>query len=364
MIGKVPKAGRGFSGLVRYLLNSPVKKHAKTPQRQDASGQRVLWTETGNLLTSDPTQAVRVMRATANHSRRCKAPVYHFVISWPVSEKPTDALMKSILNGVYDDLHLSDHQRIAIAHDDTRHRHVHVVINRVHPLNFKAWNRAQDWVRLEQSLKTQAQKHNITFVPGRHNSPDTFKSKTKRPGDGEAQLAKRNSRPQPKHKWTTEALRVQRDRLLTAFDEATTWDILHARLATLGFSLQKKGNGLVIADDSSEIKLSRLSKDLRLNGLERRFDSAFTNPVSKTPFIPPKQPYVSLPIPSIYQPENTAITHNLSAFIVKPEDNPNPIIDTHKPVSDDLLKPEPPSPQPPDDPDDDTSPRIKRGRRR
>lgn len=86
MIGKVPIAGRGFKGLVNYLLRG------ERGTKDDPN--RVAWTDVRNLAIDDPELVPSLMRATATRNRRCKSPVYHFVISWRQDERPTDALMR------------------------------------------------------------------------------------------------------------------------------------------------------------------------------------------------------------------------------------------------------------------------------
>jgi len=300
MIGKIPKAGRGFKGLTSYLLDgrrapeqasatTDERTNATTGERNNARKDRVLWTETHNLLTRDPKQAMRIMRATAGKSRRCKSPVYHFVISWTPNETPTEALKRRIVADTCADLGLADHQRIVVAHDDTRHAHVHVVINRVHPDTGKAWNRQQDWVRLEQSLARQAKQHGLLFVPGRHNT-DHLQNEPRKARDPEYQQARRKGQQPPPMTWGNNRLAAERPRIITLFNSATSWDELAAALGKAGLRLERKGQGHVIRDDTGEVKLSQISKTTRISALERKFRSpwraANTAPARQNPSIP------------------------------------------------------------------------------
>lgn len=149
MIGKVPKAGSGFRGLINYLLHGERKDQpAGMPApSQDHDASRVAWVELRNMLLSDPDQAPKLMRATALKSRRVKSPVYHYVISWHPSEAPSDDFMRIVADTTCKDLGLDDYQMLYVAHRDTDHHHVHIVVNRVHPETGTAWNRRQDWVR-------------------------------------------------------------------------------------------------------------------------------------------------------------------------------------------------------------------------
>lgn len=296
MIGKIPKAGRGFKGIVSYLMHGARQPerpdatqpglpddgerltNARTPKRGNAKPNRVLWAETHNLITRDPAKAVRVMRATANRSRRCKSPVYHFVISWTPEEAVSPKAMRAIVADTCRDMGLDDHQRIAIAHDDTRHKHVHVVVNRVHHDTGKAWNRAQDWVRLEQSLARQAKAMGLRYVPGRHNAPQGFDRQPKRAKDAEVQRARRKGASHPAMRWDDNRIAAERNNLAHLFDTARNWAELHASLAAEGLSLKGKGQGHVLHDGTSEVKLSRISKTARVALLEKRFNETCRYP--------------------------------------------------------------------------------------
>ena len=289
MIGKIPKAGRGFKGIVSYLMNGARKSerrnalqpelpdanerqtNARTPEWANVKKNRVLWTETHNLVTTDPAKAVRVMRATANRSRRCRSPVYHFIISWTPDEAPDTTVMRAIVSDTCRDMGLEDHQRIAIAHDDTRHKHVHVVVNRVHHETGKAWNRKQDWVRLEQSLARQAKMRGLRYVPGRHNAPDVFQQQVKKAPDAELQRARRKGLPTPSLQWSASRLAAERKHITDLFDTATSWQQVHSSLDKMGLTLKAKGQGHVLHDGTSEVKLSRISKSARVATLSARF---------------------------------------------------------------------------------------------
>lgn len=306
MIGKIPKAGRGFKGLVSYLLHD--KTNGRTDQRQNAKHNRVPWTKTHNLITDNPAKAVSIMRATANRSRRCKSPVYHFVISWTREENPSPALMRSIADTASHDMGLSEHQRIVIAHDDTAHKHLHVVVNRIHPETGKAWNRRQDWPRLENALARLAKQHGLLLVPGCHNDPALFKTKPRRAPDPEIQMARRQKQREPALKWTITRIAAERQTLAAIFDHAQGWNELAAELSVFGLTLHAKGQGLVLRDDTSELKLSQIAKHLRRKTLETRFRQPFTqNPAAITGKKPPQIDHSARPTDNIpFHPQLTA----------------------------------------------------------
>ncbi|MGD9730497.1 MAG: relaxase/mobilization nuclease domain-containing protein [Nitrospiraceae bacterium] len=267
MIGKVPKPGRGFRGLIDYLLDGP--------KDRPADAKRVAWTETHNLISDNPDHASALMRLTARKSRRVKSPVYHLVISWHPREAPSDDLMRQVANTTCEDLGLSEYQRLVIAHHDTEHRHVHIVVNRVHPETGRAWNRRKDWVHVEQSLRRQAEENGLEFVPGRHNSKERYRDRTRRARDGSYRQARKEGRGEARPSWSRERVAQERQRLAPQFETARSWLDLEARLAQSHMTLERKGQGLVIVDATGEMKLSSLGKQVRLSALEERYGEAF-----------------------------------------------------------------------------------------
>lgn len=261
MIGKVPKAGRGFKGLVQYLLRGG---------RDSPGDDRVAWTDVRNLTSDDPELAPALMRATARLNRRCLSPAYHLVISWARTERPTDDVMRQVADRTCTDIGLDEMQRLYVAHDDTDHHHLHIVVNRIHPENGKAWNRRQDWVRIERSLADQSREMGMDHVPGRHNDPETFtptsKKRTRTPHRERRQVLETLLTP-----WTDERVQDERERLAEVVRQARSWDDLDGALAAEDKYVVRKGQGYVIADRHGCMKLSSLGKSFGGRDVDQRF---------------------------------------------------------------------------------------------
>jgi len=111
------------------------------------SSERVAFTHTVNMLTDDPDRAVKVMAWTAAHAhdlkqisgqvmtgRQAKLPVYHYSLAWAPDQNPTRAEMIAFGLRSMKALGVEEHEALFVAHDDTPHRHLHVMLNRVHPV--------------------------------------------------------------------------------------------------------------------------------------------------------------------------------------------------------------------------------------
>lgn len=266
MIGKVIGTGNGFRGVVNYLLLG---------KKGDPNPDRVSWVGFRNLLTEDPESVPGLMRATANQSARCKSPVYHYAISWHRDHSPSDELMRDIADATLKDMGLEEHQVLLMAHDDTAHRHVHIIANRVHPETTRAWSNSHDYRRLEVSLRKQAEARGLPYVPGRFNDPEKFSGKGRGPRDGDYQAAVRHGKRVPKSMWSKDDIAALRGLLAPIFTESTSWSDLSAHVAALGLRVALKGQGLIIEGADGFMKLSDLGKAIRLKTLEATFGERF-----------------------------------------------------------------------------------------
>ena len=132
--------GRSFKGASSYYL------HDKRTGERPTTSERVAWTETRNLATDRPEVATRLMIATAGDAdrlkreagirasgRKAEKPVMAYSLAWHPSEKVDRAEMMRAANDSLRTLGLERHQALIVAHRDTAHPHVHVIVNRVSP---------------------------------------------------------------------------------------------------------------------------------------------------------------------------------------------------------------------------------------
>ena len=159
MVPKINGLGRSFAGVAAYCLHDAPEPDDRSPE----TSERVAWTDTRNLPTIQTERAARLMAATAKAApdlkrlagatrggRKLAKPVLHYSLSWAQDETPDRREMSRAVDGSLEALGLEGHEALIVAHDDTRHPHVHVVANRVDPETGKAAKLGNSKLRLSR----------------------------------------------------------------------------------------------------------------------------------------------------------------------------------------------------------------------
>lgn len=202
MIPKIiprPKKGTGFSGLVSYIAQkSPVQWDKPIEQATASEGFEAL---TGYLKRHEDTisfayidefdhtrvdingisilhnclsveTAAREMEATGNVNIACKDPVFHYVLSWQENETPSDAQVFDSVRFTLQSMGLQEHQFVAAIHRDTDNLHVHVAVNRVHPITFRANHLSYSIDTLHKASRLLEIKHGFNHDNGLYTIND------------------------------------------------------------------------------------------------------------------------------------------------------------------------------------------------
>ena len=159
MIPKINGLGRSFAGVAAYCLHDAPEPDERRPR----TSERVGWADTRNLATFRPERAARLMAATAKAApdlkrlaggsrggRKLAKPVLHYSLSWAQDETPDKREMSRAVDGSLGALGLEGHEALIVAHEDTRHPHVHVIANRVDPETGKAAALSNSKLRLSR----------------------------------------------------------------------------------------------------------------------------------------------------------------------------------------------------------------------
>ena len=221
------------------------------------------WVANRHLNPRNPELAAMEMSATSARNARVKKPVYHLTISLSPEERLDREAVFQVVDRTLRDLGLDEHQALIVAHDDTDHQHVHVMVNRIHPETARYWRDSHDYTRLERSLRHQERELRIREVPGRHYAlPDQKRHRDVELSSGDRRLPGRTGeRPFGEH--VREVARAD-------LRQAQSWSELHKSLADYGLRLEKRGRGIVLTDGEHRVKASFVDRQSSLPRLEKR----------------------------------------------------------------------------------------------
>ena len=179
MVVKMSSPGRSFGGVADYCLHDPrLPGEAHHPE----SAERVEWTETRNLATSEGERAGRIMAATAEASpelkrlaggaatgRKLEKPVCHYSLNWAKDEKPDRQEMRRAAAESLKALGMERRQALIVSHRDGQ-PHVHVIANRVDPESGKAAGLSRSKLRLSKWAERYEREQGKIRCPARERN--------------------------------------------------------------------------------------------------------------------------------------------------------------------------------------------------
>ena len=266
MIAKIPPTRRdrksSFRDLTDYVRG--VTGHAKGA---------VLYV--GSQYLDSPETAAVEMEALAIENTRCKAPAFHFILSWREMEKPTTEQVDDAVKIALTELDLQDCQALWALQSDTDNLHVHVAVNRISPETYKAIHPAGGWTKkaLEKAArKIEAKQGWEIEQSGRYEVASNGDIKEKQIDGQKTPELSQKARDIEAHTGQESFERIAKEETASILKTAVSWDDLHRRLAERGFALEKRGKGAVLTSKTGEqfVKLSNVARDCSLTKLETR----------------------------------------------------------------------------------------------
>ena len=249
------KHASSFKRLYEYL----------TQERDAETGELLLRGDvvlSWNLLSFDT--AAGEMQGVAALNDRCKDAVCHYELAWPPGERPTRPQWTDSAVQTLKALGYEHHQYMVVAHDDKKHFHIHIMVNKVHPQTLRAPTPYRNWLALDAAARLLEAKYGWAHTPGMTRWDE--ESKQAVPISRSERIALRSAREQPtgaaaqlEHYQDEESLQtyVRREvapsvrKLLTR--QNVTWDHLHRLLSKAHLRLEKGESGgyTVLAIDSN-----------------------------------------------------------------------------------------------------------------
>lgn len=235
----------GWPALADYILDA------------HSDGAKVSYVRMSNLYSDELGPAVKeIMLVQEKNTRAVGDKNYHLVISFPHGEIPSKEQLDDIEDKLVEAIGLGEHQRISAAHDDKDHYHLHVAINKVHPVTLRNISPSWDHPTLMKKCQDLEIKHGLIRTNHERGGEVT---KTKSPH--EANSFK---------KWI---LDNAHDHILAAVKDCKTWQEFNQAIAKFDIVIKPRGSGLVIASINSgvHVKASSINRALSHDDLVAKF---------------------------------------------------------------------------------------------
>lgn len=281
MLAKVPPkrvdGKTSFKSLAKYACERDhIDPETGAVERRECS------TETNCL---DKETAWREMKAVSDMNGRVKDPVYHFTVSWPAHEKPTDAQVFEAGREGMKSLGMEGHQYLAAVHRDTDNVHGHFMVNRVNPETYKAVYPDRDYFKLDKAMREMELRQGWSHDKGpyavherngqkvvdwakdepSHRQPD----REKLPGKARQMEVMTGN-----ESLTSYAQGKPKKDALEALNKGGGWQELHEALGQHGLEIRQKGQGFAIHSktdpEQTPIKASTMAQELGGGKLTKR----------------------------------------------------------------------------------------------
>ena len=265
MIAKVQpskrKSGSSFKRLLNYLTMERDSDTGKTLLRGDV-------VMSYNLVSFDT--AAAEMKGVESLNPRCNDAVFHYELAWPPGERPSRAEWIDSASYTLNQLGFKQHQYVLVAHDDKKHFHIHVMVNKVHPVTYRAHTPTYSWLTLDGAVRHLEAKYGWSHTPGpmrwdeaTQKAVRTFRSERNKSRSIEDQAIGAAAKYEHYHDEESLQTYVRREvaprvrTLLTR--QNTSWDALHTLLAKYHLRIEKGEAGgytILAIDHSIRVKAS------------------------------------------------------------------------------------------------------------
>lgn len=233
-----------FSELTKYLTDDQNKN------------ERVGYVSFTNCEAQTLDGVIAEVLATQHQNKRAESDrTYHLLISFRPGEQPDNETIQAIEERICDGLGFGEHQRVSAVHHDTDNLHLHIAINKIHPIRHTIHDPYYDHKILGQLCEKLEKEYGL--------EPDNHKVQ-KRGAENRAADMENHAGIESLLGWISRECKDQ-------IKAAKSWDELHKVMSENGLELQERGNGFVVtSEDGTMVKASSIDRDLSKGKLEGR----------------------------------------------------------------------------------------------
>lgn len=274
IVKKVASKGSGsFGNLADYILD------------KSNDGEKIENISFSNCPYSDIEKNISFIRAMQDLNQRTNSDkTLHLIVSFQEDEKPTIDQLQNIEEELLKSIEMKDHHRLSVTHTNTDNFHLHIAVNRIHPLTNNIVDTFRDIPKLHKKAVELEEKHNLkrdNHIPNWQLEKDGIKkdaAKHGKPKDIEIHSGMDSLLTWIKEEALEEIKQVLKDPNASLED-------LHKTLADYNLELKPRGNGIVIADKTRNlfVKASDVHRDLSKGKLEKRFGEFKASHITTAP---------------------------------------------------------------------------------
>lgn len=268
MIGKLipnPDAGASksvrVSGLLRYIAQ---------PERDDG-GEKCVRYGARNFLSHNFNGHILEMIELASAATRSADPIEHFMLSWPEGEQPTAAQAEAAVDMLIHHMCLDEHQAAWGLHADTDTLHLHLIVNRVHPVTEKPVKINKGFTKeaLHQALSMIENAQGWAPQEGARYEVDARGAPLRRQVSNDPALSVQACAFETRT-GEASAQRIAQEVVPEIVAHAASWGDFHRSMAQAGLRYERKGSGALIWVGDQPVKASAAARGASLSKLQKR----------------------------------------------------------------------------------------------
>lgn len=252
---------RQISDLVDYI---------RQPHGVDCA-EKIEHSGSRNFLAARHESQRMEMIALATESIHSRMPVSHYVFSWKSHEQPTAGQVDELVDIFLDELGLEGCQTVYGLHWNTENYHVHIAVNRMHPVTMKV-------IDPNNGFDIEAAHKVVARVEHRQGWVSEANARYRVDEAGQIVPRPRKNALKPKQAaldvecatGEKSAQRVAQERGHEIIATAKNWEELHANLAAVGLRFERKGSGAIIFVGDVAVKASSVDRAFSLGKLQKR----------------------------------------------------------------------------------------------
>jgi len=233
-----------FAGLVKYITDGQSKN------------ERLGLVKATNCEADTMEAVIGEVLATQYSNTRAKSDkTYHLIVSFPAGEKPQDDVLNAVEDRICSGLGYAEHQRVSAVHNDTDNLHIHIAINKIHPVKKTMHEPYQDYRTLTGLCDALEDEYELK--KDNHQARKTI-------SQGKVADMEQHSGVESLASW------IKRE-CLDEMRSASSWESLHKVMSENGLEIRQRANGFVIeSSDGVQVKASTVARDLSKPKLESR----------------------------------------------------------------------------------------------